>query len=134
MMPNSSATAMIGYERQVATNLTSNVQWQADVMMDYDTYKQQQTASGGYVRDEVRHLLTTRITKKLYQELVTVSAFVFYSPSDEDAYGRASVEYKYSDEVILTVGGNFFDGEYPATEFGQFMLDDNVYVKATYGF
>ncbi len=134
MMPNSSATAMVGYERQVATNLTANVQWQADVMMDYDTYKQQQTASGGYVRDEVRHLLTSRITRKLYQELVTVSAFVFYSPTDEDVYGRASVEYKYSDEVILTVGGNFFDGENPATEFGQFMFDDNVYVKATYGF
>lgn len=133
-MPNSSVTGLIGYERQVASNLTANIQWQADIMLDYDTYRMQTKASGVYVRDEVRHLLTSRITKKLYQELVTVSGFVFYSPTDQDVYARGAIEYKYTDEVTLALGGNLFYGENASTDFGQFGLNDNVYIKMTYGF
>jgi len=134
MMPNSSVMGLFGYERQVATNLTANIQWQADAIMDYDKYEAGQTGMGAYVRDEVRHLLTSRITKLLNQELVTLSGFVFYSPTDEDMYVRASVEYKYTDQLILALGGNFFEGNNQATDFGQFDLNDNVYLKATYGF
>jgi hypothetical protein len=133
-MPNSSVTGMIGYERQVATNLTVNGQWQADYMLDHDIYEMQQSGAGAYVRDEVRHLVTTRITKLLYDELLTLSLFVFYSPTDEDGYLRASADYKYTDEINLAVGANVFDGNYAATDFGQFMKNDNLYVKLTYGF
>ncbi len=77
---------------------------------------------------------SSRITKLLNQELVTLSGFVFYSPTDEDMYVRASVEYKYTDQLILALGGNFFEGNNQATDFGQFDLNDNVYLKATYGF
>ena len=132
-MPNSSITGMVGFERQVATNLTVNGQWQIDYMLDYDTFKTQQMP-GVFVRDEARHLLTSRVTKLLNDELVTLSGFVFYSPTDEDVYARLSVDYKYSDEVSLMVGGNIFDGNNPNTEFGQFALNDNVYIKMTYGF
>ena len=133
-IPNSQWTGLVGFERQIASDLTANLQWQAEYMLDYDTYKAQQTAAGAYVRDEVRHLLTSRWTKLLYNELLTVSAFGFYSPSDEDYYIRFSASYKYTDELELTAGGNVFDGNHPSTEFGQFQLNDNVYVKMTYGF
>ena len=131
-LPNSSLTWLAGYERQVAANLTANLQWQADYMLDYDTYQSQQSAGGGYVRDEVRHLLTSRITKLLNSELLMLSGFVFYSPTDEDAYVRLLAEYKYSDEVRLAIGGNIFAGKHEASEFGQFQRNDNVYVKMTY--
>lgn len=134
MMPNSSATGMIGYERQVATNLTINAQWQVDYMFDHDIYAEQQTMAGAYARDEYKHLLTSRIRKLLNSELVTVEAFVFYSPSDEDVYARLMTEYKYTDEIILAVGANIFDGNHAATEFGQFQKNDNVWAKITYGF
>ena len=101
-------------------------------MLDYDTYQSQQSAGGGYVRDEVRHLLTSRITKLLNSELLMLSGFLFYSPTDEDVYIRLMAEYKYSDEVRLAIGGNIFAGKYEASEFGQFQRNDNVYVKMTY--
>ncbi len=132
-IPNSSVTGMIGYERQVASNLTINGQWQADYMLDYDFFKAQQMP-GVFVRDEVRHLLTSRVTKKLNMETVTLSGFVFYSPTDEDMYLRLSTEYKYTDEVTLMAGANIFDGNHENTDFGQFAKNDNVYVKVTYGF
>lgn len=134
LMPNSELSGLLGFERQVATNLTANIQWQAEKMLDYDTYRMQNEAVGMYVRDEVRHLLTSRVTKLAFDELLTLSAFVFYSPTDEDAYARFSAGYKYSDELTLSVSGNLFDGSHAATQFGQFQLNDNLYMKVTYGF
>jgi len=86
------------------------------------------------VRDEVRHLLTSRVTKLAMDENLTLSAFGFYSPTDEDAYVRLSASYKYSDEVTITAGGNIFTGKHENTEFGQFQKNDNAYLKLTYGF
>jgi hypothetical protein len=134
LMPNSSIAGLIGYEKQVATNLTVNGQWQVDVIMDYDKYRDGQLGMNAYVRDEVRHLLTTRIRKLLMSELLTLETFLFYSPTDEDGYLRLLAEYKYTDEVTLSVGANLFEGRHEATEFGQFRLNDNAYVKLTYGF
>ncbi len=134
MIPNSSVSTLVGFERQVIQNLTINFQWQADIMMDYEKYEQQASQQGGYVRDEVRHLLTTRWTKLLNSELVTLSAFVFYSPTDEDVYAKLSAEYKYTDQITLAAGANLFEGSYIETDFGQFQFNDNVWVKMTYGF
>lgn len=135
-VPNRAVKGLAGFERQVATDLTANIQWQVDYMIDYDTFEQQMMmdTTGAFIRDEMRHLLTSRVTKKLNSETVILSGFVFYSPSDEDIYFRFSTEYKYTDELTLTFGGNIFDGNYPNTEFGQFALNDNVYLKLTYGF
>jgi hypothetical protein len=132
-MPNSSVTGLIGFEKQVATNLTANIQWQFDYMFNYDLFEEQQIP-GIYYRDEVRHLLTSRVTKLLNSETVTLSGFVFYSPSDEDLYFRFSTDYKYTDEVSLSFGGNIFTGKHTNSEFGQFQLNDNLYLKMTYGF
>jgi hypothetical protein len=132
-MPNSSATGLIGFEKQIATNLTANIQWQFDYMLDYELFEEQQIP-GIYYRKEIRHLLTSRVTKLLNSETVTLSGFVFYSPSDEDLYFRFSTDYKYTDEVRLSFGGNIFAGQQNNSEFGQFQLNDNLYLKMTYGF
>jgi hypothetical protein len=132
-LPNSSAIALIGFERQIADNLTANLQWQADMIFDYNLHRQTLPA-GAYLRDEIKHLLTSRITKLLYSELLTFSWFAFYSPSEKDFYIRLGLSYKYTDELTLAAGGNIFDGNNAATDFGQLQLNDNVYIKLTYGF
>jgi hypothetical protein len=131
-IPNSSATAMIGFERQIASNLTANIQYQGEVMMDYDNYKA--SVGGQTETDEVYHLLTSRITKLLRMETVVLSGFIFYSPNEQDFYARFSADYKYTDNLTLTVGGNIFGGEDPFTHFGSFREDSNLYVKLTYGY
>ncbi len=134
LMPNSEIMGLLGFERQLASNLTANIQWQAEKMLDHATYQADNEAAGWYVRDEIRHLLTSRVTKMALDELLTLSAFVFYSPTDEDVYARFSAGYKYSDELTLAMGANLFDGTHSATQFGQFQLNDNMYLKVTYGF
>ncbi len=90
--------------------------------------------AGMYVRDEVKHLITSRITKMLSEETLILSGFIFYSPTDEDMYIRLSTEYKYTDELTLAIGAHIFDGASEATDFGQFQKNDNSYLKVTYGF
>lgn len=133
LLPNSSAIALIGFERHVADNLTANLQWQVDILLDYDLHRQSLMV-GAYLRNEIKHLLTSRITRLLYSELLTFSGFAFYSPSEEDFYIRLGLSYKHTDELILAAGGNIFDGNNAATDFGQLQLNDNVYIKLTYGF
>jgi len=135
MLPNSSLTGLFGFERQIAANLTANIQYQADYLLDFDKFEQEQKAmQASFIRDELKHLLTSRVTQKLMDENLTLSGFVFWSPSDKDVYFRPNIEYKYTDEVALSVGGNVFAGKYENTDFGQFQKNDNAYLKVTYGF
>jgi hypothetical protein len=132
-IPNSSVSGLIGFERQLSSNLTVNGQYQHEVMLDHDTYVET-LPMGMLEEDETYQLITSRITQMLKMETIIVSAFGFYSPSEEDFYGRFSVEYKYTDAVKLAVGGNLFGGEEQYTSFGTFQKNDNAYLKVTYGF
>ena len=110
-------------------------------MIDYDKYTQSYDAligagmlpPGTPKADENRTLLTSRWTKMLASQTVTLSLFGFYSPSEEDLYARMSVSYRFSDEITVALGGNIFDGADPYTQFGMFERNDNVYMKLTYG-
>lgn len=129
-IPNSSISTLVGFERQIANNLTANIQYQ---------FEQSEKDDGVEYTDDMndartRHLLTSRVTKLLYNELVTLSGFVFYSPDDEDAYIRLSVAYKYTDELNMAIGGNIFTGTDEYTQFGSYQRNDNIYLKFTYGF
>lgn len=141
---NSSMKGLIGFERQVATDLTANLQFQYEQMVDYDKYETSHEQMVNYAinnsmpipvkADETRTLVTSRWTKQMYSQTLTLSLFGFYSPSEEDAYVRFAAEYKYSDELSLMAGGNIFDGNYAYTQWGQFSYNDNLYVKINYGF
>ena len=50
-----------------------------------------------------------------------------YVPSDND---KVSEMLSHT----VTAGGNIFDGEEIASDFGQFQKNDNVYLKMTYCF
>ena len=132
-IPNSSIKSMIGFERQLNSNLTVNVQYQNDYMLDHKAYAAN-LAPQMPEMDETYHLITSRITQLLKMETITISAFGFYSPNEEDFYGRFSISYKYTDALTLAVGANIFDGNHEYTSFGAFQKNDNAYLKVTYGY
>jgi hypothetical protein len=132
-IPNSAVKALVGFERQLSPTLTVNMQYQNETMLDYDRYVSG-LQPGMIQADESYHLITSRIMKLLRMETIKVSAFVFYSPSEEDVYGRFSIDYKHTDALTLTVGANVFHGKHDYTDFGAFQKNDNVYAKVTYGY
>ena len=124
--PNSEARAMGGYERQWWTDFTGGAQAYWEGVQDY--------RKGEYVKDENYTLITLRLLQMLRYQTVKLSAFTFYSPSDEDVYARFAVGYDYSDEVNLTLGGNVFDGQDPRTLFGMNQDNTNAYLRIRYSF
>ncbi len=124
---NSEARFLLGYNRELIANVTLGVQGYAEWMQDYDAYRdslpEMQPA-----RDEWRQLGTLRLTQLLMNQKLMLSGFVFYSPSDQDMYLRASAEYAWSDQWTGTLGANVFAGEKEHTFFGQFEDNSNLYV------
>ena len=124
---------MFGFERQLLSNLTVNAQYQNEFMIDHDKYTAT-LAPGMIEQDEMYHLVTMRVTQMMFMETLTISAFAFVSPTEEDLYGRFMISYKHSDALTLAVGGNIFEGNNEYTDFGAFQKNDNIYLKITYGY
>ena len=133
LIPNSEARFLAGYEREIAKDLTASVQYYAEWMMDYDAYKtglpNPETA-----HDELRHVVTLRLTRMMMNQNLTLSLFAFYSPSDRDAYLRPAITYKLDDHWKITANGNIFIGENDYTFFGQFEDNSNINLGLRYGF
>jgi hypothetical protein len=132
-VPNSEMRWLIGYEQEVATDFTVGVQYYVEHMLDYDNY--QRTLPDGIPRrDELRHVITTRLTLLTMMQNLEWSLFVFYSPSDRDAFLRPRVHYKISDRWAAEVGANVLLGTDEHTFFGQFRDTSNVYLAVRYSF
>jgi hypothetical protein len=128
---NSEMRFLVGYERQlpeIASDLTVGGQYYVEWLMDYDQYQATRIPLVMPSRDELRHVVTVRVTKLLLNQNLELSLFAYYSPSDSDAYLRPHVAYKIDDHWRAEVGGNVFFGVKEHTFFGQFARNSNVYV------
>jgi len=130
---NSEFRALVGFERELARELTGSLQWYMERMDAYGAYLD--SLPRGFPRtDRTRHVLTLRLTKRLMMQDLQLSLFAFYSPSDKDGYLRPSVRYKIDDQWEVTAGGNLFLGEAQTTFFGQFEKNSNLYLSLRLSF
>lgn len=131
--PNEQLRFLIGYERELASELTGGFQYNLERMLDYDEFLNNVPA-GSFVSDENRHVMTLRMTKQLMNQNLILSMFGFFSPSDQDGYLRPRVNYKINDSWTAEAGGNIFYGEERSTFFGQLEDNTNIYFSLRYGF
>jgi hypothetical protein len=124
---------LLGYEKELAPDLTGSVQYYLEQMDDHGEYLAS-LPPGSPARDRKRHLLTLRLTRLAMNQNLRLSLFNFYSPSDEDGYLRLSGLYKVTDAVRVELGANFFFGEDEHTFFGQFEEASNIYAGIRTGF
>ena len=118
---------------ELAHGLTAGMQYYFEAMMGHDEYLST-LPSGGTARDEVRHVVTARLSKLLLEQRLRLSLFAFYSPSDSDAYLRPSASYAIDDSWTAAVGANVFVGRDQHTFFGQFENDSNVFLSLRMSF
>ena len=130
---NSELRWLVGYEREVARDLSMGVQYYLESMSDHSDYRRSLPA-GVPKRDENRHVLTLRMTQLLLQQNLTLGLFAYWVPSDADGYIRPKIQYKIDDHWNVELGGNVFVGNRNDTFFGQFDQNSNVYASARYGF
>ena len=133
LIRNGEARFLVGYEQELARNFTLGAQYYLERMFDYEAYRET-LPPGVPPRDELRRLITARVTWLTLNQNLAWSLFVFYSQSDEDSYARPKVHYKVDDHWSTELGGNLFNGKKEHTFFSQFRDNDNVYAALRYGF
>ena len=132
-IPNSEFRTLVGYQRQLASELTIGAQYYTESLMDYETYKASLPA-GFPPQDRTRHLLTVRLTQFLKYQTWKLSLLTFYNPSDQDFLLIPEIWHALNDRLSLAVGGTVFGGQRPDTFFGQFDRNDNVYILLRFDF
>ena len=132
LINNSEIRYLLGYTQEIGKDFTAGLQYYVEQMTDYGKYLDSRTS--GAERDEIRRLVTLRLTKLLMNQNLRCSMFTYYSPTDKDVYMRPNVNYKVSDEMAIELGANIFFGDHEYTFFGQFQNNTNIYTAVRYSF
>ncbi len=133
LVHNSEFRFLVGYEQEIAPNLTGGGQYYLEAMMNHGAYKANLPA-GAQAQDQFRHTFTLRLTQMLLNQDLTLSLFTFFSPSDLDGYLRFKSSYRYDDMWRFEGGVNLFYGLDDNSFFGQFQTNSNVFVGLRYSF
>jgi hypothetical protein len=133
LVRNSEWRALLGFEREIVSNLTLGPQYYIEVIDDHSNLVRN-LPLGASRPDRFRHVLTARLTWLTLNQNLIWSLFAFYSPSDSDSYLRPRVTYKWTDEWTVEAGANVFLGAHKHTFFGQFKEDSNLYVSVRLSF
>lgn len=136
LIRNSEFRFLAGFEQELAKNFTGSVQYYIEWMQDYSAYEQALDLAmpGSPHKDEKRSLLTLRLTKLLMNQNLKLSVFVYYSPTDKDAYLRPKAHYKINDSLSVEAGANIFIGSEDYTFWGQFEDNTNAYAGLRWSF
>lgn len=130
---NSQQKFLLGYERELITNLTGSVQWYLEHTEDH----QQLMAKSPWPQwenKENRQLITGQLHQRLMQDKLVLRWFGFYSPTDKDSFQKLKLSYQWSDQLTVGVAANIFSGESPHSFFGQFETASNMAVNLRYYF
>jgi hypothetical protein len=132
LINNSEMRFVLGYTQDLAKDLNASLQYYIEHMLKYSEYRD--NLSGGVIRDRDRHVITLQLTQLLMNQNLELSLSSYYSPSDKDAYLRPTIQYKYTDKVVIEGGANIFFGEKKHTFFGQFEKNTNIFAAIRYSF
>jgi hypothetical protein len=131
--PNNQTRLLIGFEHELANQLTAGWQLYIERTEHYQGYRDGLADQRDAVAKR-RTLLTNRLSYESHNQTVSWSLFSFYSPSDEDFYLRPKVSWKVNDQLRLEGGFNLFGGRQANSFFGQFEEASNGYLAARLSF
>lgn len=124
---------LVGFERELAHELTGSVQYYMETIRHYDNYRQA-LMPGAAIRNKNTGTVTMRLRKLLMEQNLTLSLFVYYSPDRNDGYARPKFSYKITDNWLIDGGFNLFWGKDNFTFWGQFQDNTNIYAGLRYSF
>jgi len=131
-IPNSQVRGVVGYEKEIVKEFTVGLQYYAELTTDYDSLLAH-SPWPAWEPDEVRQLVTGRVSWWLKQQTLLLSAFGFISPNAGDSHWRFSTSLKWSDNVTFVLGSNLMFGN-QWTFFGQLHNNSNAYLRLRYAF
>lgn len=133
LVQGSTMQYLFGYKRAFKNDLEVGVQYYVTQMLHYTAYKNS-LLRGDPQDDKVYEEYTLRLTKLFANQTVNTSLFIFFSPTDHDAYLRPSISWKATDAWSLVFGGNIFLGDQNNADWGQYKGNSNIYSRLRYTF
>ena len=127
-VPNSQTRWLVGYERELVTNLTGGVQYYGERIQQHAGLRST-SPEGLPTPDKWRSVITARLTYRALRDNLVMGMFVFVSPNDRDYHLRPNVTYRLSDAWQLAGGLNLFGGRQDHTFFGQLEDNSNLYFR-----
>lgn len=122
-VPKDSLKWLGGLDWNPGRDWTFSVQLTGDAIMDYDPV----------LADESHDCTATlNVSKKLFNQILTLSNLLYYGINDNEAYNRLSAQYALTDALHLYVGADVFLGEDGG--FGVYQDNTQVWVKVKYLF
>ena len=122
---------LLGYEKELARDLTIGVQGYVEQLHHYNALIESMP-EGNIIVSEKRTILTLRLTQSLFQQSLTSSAMIFYSPTDDDYYLRYQGEYRVNDQLQVSMGINWLDGRSDNTFLAQMHDNSNLFFRLNY--
>ena len=132
LVPNSQVRFLVGYERELVTNLTAGGQLYAEGILDHDALVAALPDPSG-APEEWRTVVTARLTHRAFRDTLTTSFFAFWSPDQGDFYLRPNLSWRRDDQWTLAGGLNLFGGDVD-TFFGQLEDNSNAWVRLRYNY
>lgn len=130
-VPNSIEKYLLGYEKELYTNLTGSIQWYTERTKKHATLLS--VSSWPDIEPEkIRNVLTTQFIYQAMRQTLTLQWFNFYSPTDEDGYSRFRATYSPTDKWQVSGGVNWFYGNQKHTFFAQFEDASNAFLSFRY--
>lgn len=112
-----------GLDWNPGNDWTFSVQLTGDAIMDYEAL----------LADESHDCMATlNVSKKLLNQVLTLSNMLYYTINDNEAYNRSAAQYALTDSLHLYVGTDIFLGEDGG--FGVYQDNTQVWVKVKYLF
>lgn len=131
--PNSQFKALLGFEREVASNFTLGAQLFSELTLDYDEALSALVAPGS-LANRWHHNVTLRMTYLTMQQKLSWSLFAFYSPDEGDMFLKPRLNYRHNDQWSFSFGANDFHGKNSRQQWGQFEPSSNVYFRVRFSF
>lgn len=132
-VPNSQWRFLASYQREPWSDFTASFQAYGELMSDYAAYRSSLQA-GAPREDELRGVLSLRMTQLLDYQSWRLSLFVAYSPTDGDHFLQPEISYRVTDAFGVRAGANVLGGRKETTFFGQLDRNDDVFIAGRWDF
>jgi len=132
-VPNSHVRGLLGYERELVTNVNVGLQYYLEWLYQHDELIAA-SPTPEFETDEVRDWATVRLTWRLLRDTLVLSMFTFVGVQERDTHLRPRITYRWSDALSVTAAGNIMIGDEPQTFFGQLEDDSNASLRLRYAF
>lgn len=139
LIANSQYRYLVGYEREVMTDVTLGLQWYGEVMKNHAAYLAAaqpafQAGLGPEPLPSHRKIVTANLRALWMNQTLTTSLFFMGVGDGGGRMVNPDIHYAVTDEFSVNVGGHVFRGGPDSWMLGMMKHNDNVYMNAKWMF